>query len=56
VVLPDVYLIIVRYLTRTAKYRDYLSHRQTEAAGIQWAIETRFNPLHIRAQLLARQR
>jgi uncharacterized protein (DUF433 family) len=56
VALPDVYLIIAHYLTHTAEIDAYLSQRQTEAAGLQCAIETRFNPVGIRAGLLARQR
>jgi uncharacterized protein (DUF433 family) len=33
-----------------------LSQRQIEAARLQYAIETRFNPVGIRARLLARRR
>ena len=54
--LANVYLIIAHYLTHTAEIDAYLSQRQTEAAGLQCAIETRFNPVGIRARLLARQR
>src|SRR5438105_4836179 len=56
VALPDAYLIIAHYLTHTAEIDAYLSQRQTEAARLQCAIETRFNPVGIRARLLARQR
>jgi uncharacterized protein (DUF433 family) len=56
VALPDVCLIIAHYLTHTAEIDAYLSQRQTEAAELQCAIETRFNPVGIRARLLARQR
>jgi hypothetical protein len=56
VALPDVYLIIAYYLTHTAEINAYLSQRQTEAAEMQCAIEARFNPVGIRARLLARQR
>jgi hypothetical protein len=56
VALPDVYLIIAHYLTHTAEIDAYLSQRQAEAAELQCAIETRFNPLGLRARLLARQR
>jgi hypothetical protein len=56
VALPDVYLIIAHYLTHTAEIDAYLSQRQTEAARLQCAIETRFNPVGSRARLLARQR
>jgi uncharacterized protein (DUF433 family) len=56
VALPDVYLVIAHYLTHTAEIDAYLSQRRTEAARLQCAIETRFNPVGIRARLLARQR
>ena len=56
VALADVYLVIAHYLTHTAKIDAYLAQRQTEAARLQCAIETRFNPVGIRARLLARQR
>ena len=56
VALPDVYLIIAHYLTHTTEIDAYLSQRQTEAARLQCAIETRFNPVGIRARLLARKR
>jgi len=56
VALPDVYLIIAHYLTHTAEIDAYLSQRQGEAAELQCAIEMRFNPLGLRARLLARQR
>ena len=44
------------YLTHTAEIDAYLAKRQAEAAELQRAIETRFNPVGIRARLLARQR
>ena len=53
VALPDVYLIIAQYLTHTAEIDAYLSRRQAEAAQLQRMIETRFNPVGIRARLLA---
>src|SRR5580704_10891952 len=56
VALPDVYLIIAHYLTHTAEIDAYLSQRRTEAVRLQYAIEARFNPVGIRARLLARQR
>jgi len=56
VALSDVYLIIAHYLTHTAEIDAYLSRRQAEAAKPQCMIETRFNPVGIRARLLARQR
>ncbi len=49
VALPDVYLIIAHYLTHTAEIDAYLAKRQAEAAELQRAIETRFNPVGIRA-------
>jgi uncharacterized protein (DUF433 family) len=54
--LADVYLVIAHYLTHTAEIDAYLSQRQTEAARLQHEIEARFNPVGIRARLLARQR
>ncbi|MBS0417027.1 MAG: DUF433 domain-containing protein [Proteobacteria bacterium] len=54
--LANVYLIIAHYLTHTAEIDAYLSQRQTDAARLQCAIETRFNPVGIRARHLARQR
>jgi uncharacterized protein (DUF433 family) len=56
VALSDVYLIIAHYLTHSAEIDAYLSKRQAEAAKLQCMIETRFNPVGIRARLLARQR
>lgn len=56
VALPDVYLIIAHYLTHAAEIDAYLSRRQAEAVELQRVIETRFNPVGIRARLLARQR
>jgi uncharacterized protein (DUF433 family) len=55
VALPDVYLVIAHYLTHTADIDAYLSQRRIEAARLQSAIETRFNPVGFRARLLARQ-
>lgn len=56
VTLADVYLVIAHYLTHTVEIDAYLSQRQNEAARLQAAIENRFNPVGIRARLLARQR
>jgi hypothetical protein len=58
VTLADVYLLIAHYLTHTAAIDAYPSQRQrqTEAARLQSGIEARFNPVGIRARLLARQR
>jgi uncharacterized protein (DUF433 family) len=55
VALSDAYLIIAHYLTHTAEIDAYLSQRQAEAAELQRGIEARFNPVGIRARLLARQ-
>src|SRR5438105_4060530 len=44
VALPDVYLIIAHYLTHAAEIDAYRAKRQAEAAELQRAIETRFNP------------
>ena len=52
----DVYLIIAHYLTHIAEINAYLAQRQTEAARLQHAIETRFNPVGIGARLLGRRR
>jgi uncharacterized protein (DUF433 family) len=54
--LRDVYLVIGHYLSYTNEIDAYLSQRQSEAAGIQRDIEKKFNPVGIRARLLARQR
>jgi len=56
VALPDVYLIIAHYLTHTAEIDAYLSQRQIKAAELQHEIEKKFDPVGIRARLLARQR
>jgi hypothetical protein len=55
VALADVYLIIAHYLTHTAEIDAYLSRREVEAAALQREIETRFDPVGIRARLLARR-
>jgi uncharacterized protein (DUF433 family) len=53
--LRDVYLVIAHYLSYTNEIDAYLSQRQSEAAEIQRDIEKKFNPVGIRARLLARQ-
>jgi uncharacterized protein (DUF433 family) len=53
--LSDVYLIIAHYLTHTAEIDDYLSKRRGAAAELQREIEARFDPVEIRARLMARQ-
>jgi hypothetical protein len=53
--LANIYLIIAHYLMHTAEIDDYLSKRRAEAAELQQEIEARFDPVGIRARLLARQ-
>jgi uncharacterized protein (DUF433 family) len=55
VALPDVYLIIAHYLTHAAEIDDYLAKRRVEANVLQREIESRFDPVGIRARLVARQ-
>ena len=52
--LADVYLIIGHYLVHTAEIDAYLCRRQAEAVELQRTFEARFNPIGIRARLLAR--
>ena len=54
VALPDVYLIIARYLTHTAEIDTYLLNVSLKRR-IQREIEKQFDPVGIRARLLARQ-
>ena len=56
VALRDVYLIIAHYLSYPDEIDAYLSQRQVEAAELQREIEKKFDPVGIRARLLARQR
>ena len=53
--LANIYLIIAHYLMHTAEIDHYLSRRRAEAAELQREIEARFDPVGIRARLLARQ-
>jgi uncharacterized protein (DUF433 family) len=55
--LPDVYLIIAHYLSHShcGRRRLPLSKRQAEVGALQSEIEARFDPVEIRARLLARQ-
>jgi uncharacterized protein (DUF433 family) len=55
VVLADVYQIIAHYLHHTAEIDAYLTQRQGEAAALKLEIEKRFDPVGLRARLLARR-
>jgi uncharacterized protein (DUF433 family) len=55
VTLADVYQVIAHYLNHTAEIDAYLAQRQTEAAAVQHEIEKRFDPVGVRARLLARR-
>ena len=55
VALADVYLIIAHYLNHTAEVDSYLFRRQTEAVALKREIETRFDPVGMRARLVAAQ-
>ena len=55
VALADVYQIIAHYLNHTAEIDAYLSQRQTEGVALQRDIEERFDPVGVRARLLARR-
>jgi uncharacterized protein (DUF433 family) len=55
VALADVYQVIAYYLNHTAEVDSYLSKRQAEAAVLQSEIERRFDPVGVRARLLARR-
>ena len=53
--LADVYQVIAHYLNHTAELDVYLAGRQAEATGVQREIEGRFDPVGVRARLLARR-
>ena len=53
--LEQVHGAIAFYLGHRNEIDAYLSQRQSEAAEIQRDIEKKFNPVGIRARLLARQ-
>lgn len=55
VVLADVYQIIAHYLNHTAEIDVYLSQRATEAEELKNTVEKRFDPIGVRARLLARR-
>ncbi len=54
--LVDVYGAITYYLRHKIEVDQYLQQRQEEAQQLQEEIETRFNPVGIRARLLARSK
>jgi hypothetical protein len=47
--------VIGHYLTHTAEIDAYLFRRRAEAIALQRTLEARFNPIGIRARVLARQ-
>lgn len=53
--LADVYQVIAYYLNNTAEVDAYLSQRRAAAATLQRDIEQRFDPVGLRARLLARR-
>ena len=55
VALADVYQIIAHYLNHTAEIEEYLSRRWTEATALRDEVEKRFDPVGVRARLLARR-
>jgi uncharacterized protein (DUF433 family) len=55
VALADIYQIIAHYLNHTAEIDAYLSQRQDDAAVLKRDIEKRFDPVGVRARLLARR-
>ena len=55
VALADVYQLIAYYLNHIAEVDAYLSQRQTEAAVLQKEVEQRFDPVGVRARLVARR-
>jgi uncharacterized protein (DUF433 family) len=55
VALADVYLIIAHYLNNTAEIDAYLFQRRDEAEALKREIETRFDPVGVRARLVARR-
>jgi uncharacterized protein (DUF433 family) len=56
VALADVYQIIAHYLNHTTEIDAYLSQRQGEGAALKREIEKVFDPIGIRARLLARRK
>ncbi len=56
VTLADIYQIIAHYLKHTTEIDAYRSRRQFEAAALKVEVESRFDPVGVRARLLARQK
>jgi uncharacterized protein (DUF433 family) len=55
VALADVYLIIAHYLNYTADIDAYLLERRDEAEALKHEIESRLDPVGMRARLVARR-
>ena len=53
--LADVYSVIGYYLRHSDAVEAYLEQRREQAEQVRRANETRFNPVGVRARLLARQ-
>ena len=53
--LADIYQIIAHYLNHFANIDGHLSQRETIAAALKSEIEMHFNPVGVRARLLARR-
>jgi hypothetical protein len=53
--LADIYLIIAHYLRHTTEVDAYLLERQDEAAVLKREVEARFDPVGLRARLVARR-
>ncbi len=56
VALADVYQVIAHYLNHTSEIDAYRSQRQFEAAALKGEVETRFDPVGMRARLLMRRK
>lgn len=54
--LADIYLVIGYYLGHQDEVEDYIAARQQQAIETRQKVEQRFDPVGIRARLLARQR
>ncbi len=55
VALADIYQVIAHYLNHAPEIDAYLSRRHAEAATLQRDVEMRFDPVGVRARLLARR-
>jgi uncharacterized protein (DUF433 family) len=55
VALANVYQIIAHYLNHMAEMDVYLSRRHAEATVLKNQVEQRFDPIGLRARLLARR-